>query len=350
MRRLAWGLVLVWILSPAHGDVESAQYFVSRARKALAADKLEEAGRFLEKSLAEKAGFAPAHFVYADLEQRRGRTGEAVRHLEACVEQGGREGAGAEEREAAAIARKRLAALDRPRAEWRTIVDDYVASLLDLADRSKKKNPELAQACLRRILQIRPDDPEAQRRLGALTGGGEAPEERGIRLWNGKDLSNWTGDAPVWTVKDKILTGTAGTGAYWNRVKGEVKGDFTLVCEMRVIRNTDEDPLFGITFAAAGPYSHYGLWLWPEGWRLEQQKAEHERGDLERRNIKRLGARFDRYAWHTYRIVARGGKVCCYVNGRKLFDHKFSDRSLDGFVGLWIQDCTVEVRRFVRMR
>ena len=114
---------------------------------------------------------------------------------------------------------------------------------------------------------------------------------------------------------------------------------------MRVKEDLGKDPLFGIVIGIRGSYDHFGMWIWPESWRLEHQTGEHERAELARRDFK-SHKDYDASEWNTYRLEVEGKKITGYVNGRKIWSTSGAVRELDGFVGCWVQERTVEIRTF----
>jgi len=95
-------------------------------------------------------------------------------------------------------------------------------------------------------------------------------------------------------------------------------------------------------------YDPRRLWIWPESWRLEHQTGEQERDELHRelfRNFEGGDIRLSRF--HTYRVEVRGKKVTGFVNGKRIWSTSGAVRTLDGFVGFWVQEQTVEIRRVV---
>lgn len=350
MRRSALLVGAVLALSHAlHADEDAAGYFVQRGGKALADGQLDQAKEMFLKSLGEMDGYIPALLGLARVAQARDDTAEAVRQLEVCLKQPEARTLGRNERDALARAKALLDEIDRPRGELRRIHDEYVSGLLKLAQRSVEKKPLVARECLERILRLRPNHPSARKMLAALSEGGAEPET-GNRLWNGKDLANWTGGPPIWTVKDGVLLGEAGGASYWMRARSEVKGDFVLECELRIVKDSGTDPLFEICFGADGAYHNHGLWLVDDEWRLVLRKGEQDRADLRVRKFKLVDKSFNLFRWQTYRIEVKGRRISCWLGTKKIFDHKTPADEIDGFIGLSLQHRSVEIRRLVLRR
>jgi hypothetical protein len=205
----------------------------------------------------------------------------------------------------------------------------------------------LARACLERVLRLDPEHDEARKLLAALGGTPPARKETGTLLWNRKDLSNWTGGPPWWTVRGSILRGEVREQGYWMRAKHEVTGSFVLECEMRVVENCGSLPLLEICFAASGPYRHHALWVSDHDWVLALSKTEGHHDELRKREFVLVQKGFNPSQWHTYRIEVKGRRITCYLGEKEIMNHKTPADDLGGFVGLKLQDRVVEIRRLV---
>jgi tetratricopeptide (TPR) repeat protein len=337
--------VFLALVVAARADEETARFFVAKGRDAFAAADWEKVDHWAQRALEEEKDYAPARLLLADAAERQGRRADAITHLEACLAQEGRGDLAEEAQRAVRDARERLAKLDEARFELERIVEDYVKQALALAEREAQKNPELARECWRSVLLVQPGNAEAANRLEAPAAPPEP--EAGTPLFNGKDLADWTGGEPSWTFCDGLLVGSVVDTASVTRHKEEVKGDYSLVCELRVAEDTGDNPLCGIVFGLRGSYDHFGLWIWDDHWRYEHQTAERERATLHRCEYRTHKEKYDRFAWNTYRIDVEGKRVTAWVNGRKIWSMSGAVRSLDGFPGLWVQEQTIEVRKFV---
>ncbi len=345
MRKAPGGLAaLLLLLASAGGDEESATYFLGRGREALAAGDLDRARDFLAKSLGEREGYPPALVAMAELARREGRKEEAIRHLDACLAQRDRGDLSAAEKEAMEAARKMLGGLDEGRAEFAKLVAEYCEDLAKLA--RSTKDGDLSKECWRAILVVDPANAEARERLAGGPGGSK-PVPQGTPLFNGKDLENWNGGPPEWTVSGGILQGRIVEKATAIRPERIIKGDFSLLCELRVKEDLGDDARCAILFAVRGMHDHFGLWLWDDSWRLERHTEQTKWSDLQRHSYRRFSDRFKRTEWHAYRIRVDGKRVRCYVDDKQIMDFTGPDRDLDGPVGLWIQDQAIEVRRFL---
>jgi len=342
-RRLLLVLVLA-LAAAARADEESALYFLGRAKEALAANDLDKAAEFLEKSAHEKEGYPPTLVALAELAKRRGDRESAVKYLNDCLERRGSGDPTKAEREAFAAAEKMLGELDAAGAQFRKLVADYLADVVRLARNAK--DPAFAKECWRTVLLLDPDNKEARDGMAAAdtaSRGGAPPA--GTPLFNGKDLDGWIDRRSPWSVEDGILRGRI-DGASANRTEKPLTGDYTLTCEMRVKEDVGGEPIFGILFGMKGTYDHFGLFMWDESWRIERHFEEHRRSDLARCTYKHLSGKFSRNDWHTYRIEVEGKRIRAFVDDREIGDTRAADRGLDGPVGFWLQDLAVEIRSF----
>jgi len=333
-------VVLLLVLGPfVRADKETALFFVKKGRDAATREDYTKAERWLQRALKEEKKYAPALLALAEVAQAQGNRDQAISHLEACV---AGDGVSDPERKAMDKARSQLKQLDAARFDFQRMRDAYVKKLAALATRGAKSNPDLARECWRLVLLVDPGNAEAKRYQG---GGGNDEADEGIPLFNGRNLDEWTGSRPAWTVRDGHMFGRVADAANVTRHKHEANGKFTLVCEMRVLEDIGDDPLFGIVLGMRGSYDHFGLWIWPKGWRLEHQTGEHERDELARRTFRSHKAKYDRFAWNTYRIDVDGKRITGFVNSKKIWSTSGAVRSLDGHVGCWVQEQSVEIRK-----
>ncbi len=293
-----------------------------------------------------RAALRPVLLVAAELARVQDRPNDAVGHLEACVALDGAADLTDEERAAIRKAREMLKNLDPARSAYEKMVEGYVKRMTALAERSVK-DPRLAKECWRHIHLVRPDDPIAKRHAAGV---GVAGED-GTVLFNGKSLEGWSAGPPQWTVRDGVMIGNAPDSAAVNRCLHEVKGDFTFTVEARVVTNLGKNPVFGILFGVRGSYDHFGLWIWPESWRFGHKTGEHKTDELHRRLFRSSGSKnYKPSKFNLYRIEVRGKRVTAFVNDLKIWSTSGAVRSLDGFVGFWVQERKVEVRRVVLKR
>ncbi|MHC4472108.1 MAG: family 16 glycoside hydrolase [Planctomycetota bacterium] len=349
MRWLLCLLALTLALAaPLAADEEAARYFTERGRKALSESDWKEAEKNFRKAIVEKADFLPALLGLAEAVIGCGDREGGIVHLEVCLEQGHREPLSPEEREALDRAVEIFKKLDRPRYEYRKLVGDYVARLLALARQHQAKSPALARRCLERVAKVCPDHPEAKAfrvDVGTVAAVPKASEDE-IPLFNGEDLEGWSGGPPVWSVKDGVFVARVGDGARWIRHNQELEGDYTLLFDVKVAKDTGPHPRVALCFGLYGPYEYWSLDVFKGSLTFTRHNGSAEEVDkLHKVHFYELKGGFDRQAWNAIRICVKGGKVMFMVNDRKLHEHKPASKSFDGFVGLVVQDCTAEFRK-----
>jgi tetratricopeptide (TPR) repeat protein len=340
VRRIALLLPLV-LAGPVVADTDTALFFVKKARDAAAEEDYEKAEHWCRRAIQEEKGFPPALLALAEIALAQENRAEALEHLEACVAQE-KKGLSDEGRQAVREAQLQLKKLDAARFEFKRMADGYVRAVLALARREAKRKPQLARECWRNALLVDPANAEAAAKLGSA---GETAAA-GTPLFNGKDLDGWTDAEPQWTAPCGNLVARAVPGSTTvNRYKKEIHGNYSLVCELRVEEDLGKYPLFGILFGLRGNYDHFGLWGWPEEWRLEHSTGENERSELARRTFRTHKEKYSRFDWNTYRIDVEGKRITSFVNGRKIWSTSGAIRSMDGFVGFWVQELVVEIRK-----
>ncbi|MEM9283581.1 MAG: DUF1080 domain-containing protein [Verrucomicrobiota bacterium] len=208
-----------------------------------------------------------------------------------------------------------------------------------------------------------------------LAGCGGAPEEQGAAeeqaasevsstetLFNGKDLTGWTGDPANWSVVDGVIVGqtTEESPLPYNQFliwEGEVE-DFVLSVDLRL---TSDGNNSGIQYRSQlrpdlGEYvvSGYQCDMHPFVWANGMVYHEKGRGIICKRGMKAvvtpegkakvveelpLEPEFDPTQWTTYKITATGNRLVHEVNGTKtaeLVDHDEEGRSLKGLIAFQI--------------
>ncbi|MEE8106021.1 MAG: family 16 glycoside hydrolase [Planctomycetota bacterium] len=339
-------VVLLLLGSVALADEESARYFLQRAMTELDKKRFEKAEKFLDKSLEEQTDYAPAHVGYAQLDRARGRRKSAIAHLEACLAQKDRKDLSPDEKQAMKLAADLMAQLDRARVEFQKMVDAHIKRLMELADKSAAKKPDLATAAYRSVLALDPEHKAAKQGL-AEASGEAVPQSRGERLFNGRDLEGWSVRPPDWRVEDGLMKGKISEAAILNWKRRPVAGDFTLHVELRIVEATSDAPMCGIVFGIASTFDHFGLWIMEDGWALDRQKVEGKRKELASKKFQTGTRAFKTDGWHTYRIDRRGKRITCFCDTKKLWTFAGADRPFDGHMGIWLQDQSIEVRHFV---
>jgi len=208
-----------------------------------------------------------------------------------------------------------------------------------------------------------------------------------ISLFDGKDLTGWTGDPRLWSVKDGAITGQTtpenpakgNTFLIWTN--GTV-GDFELRCSFKVIANNDKG------FANSG-IQYRSKVLDPNKWVVGGYQADMEagptytgilyeermtRGIMAARGEKviwtadcnkqvtgsfgsadELGKAVKQGDWNDYVIIAKGNHLQHFINGKQtvdVTDDCESKRAMDGVLALQLhagEPMTVQFRN-LRLR
>ncbi|MEN8151267.1 MAG: tetratricopeptide repeat protein, partial [Planctomycetota bacterium] len=266
----------------AVADEDAAKYFTSRGRKALEEKNLAEAERQFNKAVSEWKTHAPAILGLAEVAIARNDDKQAIDYLATCLKL--RESAAGSEEGLAAVKRAEelLKKLDRPRYDYRQLVDRYVADLMKLAKSSLKENRDLARRCAERVLLVDPEHAEAKAVLeeagpAPAKEAAEASSEKNVRqLFNGENLDNWFGVGDVWRVADGIVTARTGGDAYGIRSKERAEGDYTVTFEMRTLQDTSTPPMIGMAIAYRGEYERQVLNVFTNAVAFVKQKGTHE--------------------------------------------------------------------------
>jgi len=193
-------------------------------------------------------------------------------------------------------------------------------------------------------------------------------------LFNGEDLSGWTGDPAVWSVEDGVIVGKTSAEApiehntflIW---EGGEPGDFELTLSFKMIPGDDQR------------YTNSGIQYRsrvddPEKWIVGGYQADFEygerfsgilyeergRGILAQRGQKvvltqsddpkkpkievvetlgdpeELQAAIDRDGWNEYRIVAEGNHLRQYINGKLMADitDKTAEAASEGVIAFQV--------------
>ena len=188
--------------------------------------------------------------------------------------------------------------------------------------------------------------------LGTLAIAGEK------QLFNGKDLTGWKGVPEFWSVKDGCLTGQTtndvmvkeNTFLVWQ--DGEV-GDFELTFKYKIVDATGEGKGFGNSgvqyrskvvkpeyFVVSGYQADFevgqtysGILYEEKGRGILAKRGEkvvvHEGDAPNKPKIEKLGevgvsaeiqAGIKQADWNEYRIVAKGGHLQHFINGKQTVD------------------------------
>ncbi|MFO0934206.1 MAG: family 16 glycoside hydrolase [Planctomycetota bacterium] len=351
LRRCCWPLLAIAAVIGAvavHADRKAADFFVQRGEKALRAKDWAEAQGLFRKAIDEEAGHMPALNGLGDARYGAGeRAGaiEAWRQVVAASEGGAT--VPPAWTEVLARAKTRLADLEASEAAFAKLLDGRVAALLELADRWREKDPDVAVKALREVLRLKPGHPGATEALQGL--GGTAASEW-TTIFDGADLSGFVEPDPtVWKLVNGVMVGdlTGGTYMFWTQ--GRSEGDFDVRMEARITKAYTARRALLLAGAVASKYqaTQCGA-LGPE---LVVRETDGEMGDerselAHRESIAALPPAYDLSDWTSYELQFRGPKVRFVLNGTLLAECPRRPNRTQGKAAIVLQDARVEVRRF----
>lgn len=199
-------------------------------------------------------------------------------------------------------------------------------------------------------------------------------------LFNGKDLTGWSGNPANWSVVDGTIVGTTSDDnpLPYNQFliyEGEPVDDFELTAELKL---TSEGNNSGMQYRSQlrpdlGEYvvSGYQCDMHPFVWANGMLYDEKGRGILAKRGMEAvitpegkamqvgdLGEEpeFNTGEWSTYKVTARGNHLVHEVNGVRtvdVYDHQESERELSGVIAFQIHKgpaMKVEIRNVTLKR
>jgi outer membrane protein assembly factor BamB len=206
----------------------------------------------------------------------------------------------------------------------------------------------------------------------------EASEKGFVRIWNGTDLSGWSGDPEVWSVRDGAITGETGNGVQLEHNSflvwtGGRPADFELRLEYRLRggnsgiyfhaeKKESGEPLIG----PQADISHDHEWTGDiMEWKKRDLLAERgERVRIDKDGKKHVVGSVGDPAklldhvkddgWNDYHVIARGNRVTLEINGVLMCELTDEDprRATAGHLALQVHvgpPMTVEFRN-IRIR
>ena len=176
-------------------------------------------------------------------------------------------------------------------------------------------------------------------------------------LFNGEDLTGWSGDAKFWSVKDGVIHGTThehkANGNTFLVYQGEDVGDFHLSFEARCVDNNSgvmfrSSLVKGNPFAMAGyqcdihpkaPFTAmiYGERMGKRGIIITRgQKMVIDEGGKKNVISQEKPKAVDISDWNTYEVVCKGNHIIQKLNGKVAIDLVDNDpgKLLSGKIGL----------------
>ncbi len=140
-----------------------------------------------------------------------------------------------------------------------------------------------------------------------------ATTENALQLFNGKDLSGWSGNTELWTVENSEIVGkTSGLKQNEFLVSDLSVGDFKLTVEIKLVGNAGNS---GIQFRSVaregGSVEGYQADVGAGWWgKLYEEHGRALMWDKSGEEFVKLGD------WNTYTIEATGPKIATLINGK----------------------------------
>ena len=190
-----------------------------------------------------------------------------------------------------------------------------------------------------------------------------AKEAGSVKIFNGKDLSNWTFDlltkekikmSDVWSVKDGILSCKGKPKGYI--MTKNVYSNYALIVEWRWKPGT-KGGNNGVLVHASTPRVHN---IWPKS--LEVQLQHQHAGDFweiqeyvtqKDQKFPKKGRRYTNYndgaendlgEWNRMKVICKNDEIIVYVNG-KLVNHGIKCSATKGKICLQSEGAAIEYRK-----
>ncbi len=144
-----------------------------------------------------------------------------------------------------------------------------------------------------------------------------ATEENATAFFNGKDLSGWLGNPMLWKVDNGEIVGKTSGLARNEFLKSEIAAeDFRLTLQVKLKANEGNS---GVQFRSEalpdGEMKGYQADVGPGWWgKLYEENGRALLWDKSGEEFVKPGE------WNAYEIVAKGGKIQTFINGRKCVD------------------------------
>ncbi|MGB7160312.1 MAG: family 16 glycoside hydrolase, partial [Tepidisphaeraceae bacterium] len=136
-------------------------------------------------------------------------------------------------------------------------------------------------------------------------------------IFNGKDLTGWSGDKSVWSVESGEIVGKTATGLKKNAflVSDLTAGDFRLTLEVKLTPNEANSGIQFRSEAIAGEVKGYQADAGAGWWgKLYEEHGRALLWDKPGDQHVKVGE------WNTYEIVAVGSRIMTALNGKKCVD------------------------------
>jgi hypothetical protein len=343
-RRLLVLLLVAWLSGTTAADRETAEFVAQRADKALVARSWAEAEGLYRKALEEDATLLRARLGLGEALLGSGQRAAGIAEIRQFVDEAGALAAPTPALAALlAKARKRLVEMDTLGTELDQRIDAHVAALVAFAGRWREKDPDIAVEALEQALRLRPGQAKAAEALDGLRQRAPAVV---TALFNGKDATGWTWlQPPMWQVRDGILVAKADGQGFLARTDTQVRGEFDVRMEARFVLDWGNARTFLLCPCMKQEFDTMRFGVRKEHLIWEEVTAADDVETYGTVRITEIEPAFDLMAWNVYELRYGKSEVTALVNGRELFRKPRPAARDGGFVGLLVEDCTVEFRR-----
>jgi len=343
-------LVLLFPLLLVRGDAVTAKFLVERGRASLEEDDVPAARGHFEKALAEEERYLPAILGLAEVAIREGDKEAAGRHLTMLTRQDGQKGLTGDEQKAVEAAAGIFHEFDPVQYEFVKMMGGFEQRMIALAKKHAKQDPNLARLCLSKVLAVSPDHSEAQNMLDALGLAAELwPDARRLDLL-AKNLGDWSHEKTIWSVEGQWIRAKPGPGSFVATHEDKVGGDFAVLADIRIVEDTGDVPKCGLMVGWVGYSDFYSLQI-VKGYFLFCVRNPDRSTTLVQKDWATECPDFDPSKWNSFAIIVKGGMAKVFVNSKELLRYTATPaRPFDGYVGLFAQHQTYNVRKFVLLK
>lgn len=335
------------------GDTELARFLVEGARDDLAKKRYDDALKKLAKARAEDTTLLEAAYWTGMVHDARKDPRAALAAYRAFkVGYDEKKASGATSKEEDALLPRVTARLDvlaASETELGRLRDAYVAQLYAFAEENFVRDPAVTTRALRLLLEVRPSHAPARKLLEKL-GVAEAAEVAadtdplGVRAWEDLIAGRVFSEADGFEYGDgSMFFGRATGQAVTPRGMERSTARYVLDAELRFTEATG-DRVFGLVFGNVGDRM-YMLMVCPQKLDLVLvQQGGRSSGTFA---TKRLKTSIERDTWVRCTLVVDGPKIEVSLDGKPELESEAKEHpDLDGIVGVYAQQCRVELRRF----
>jgi len=337
-------LVFLAFVPGVLADRDAAVYFSGRGDKALQEKDWVAAEEHYRKAIEEDETYLPARLGLAEALLGAEKRAAAIEEFRTCVRECEKAPDSKETQTILETARKRIKEIDEAGSALEEIIDSHVKELLALARRWKKKDPQLFEVILRRILKLRPDNAAA---VTLLEKAGMSATSKTVSLFNGRDLTGWSMGFPTFQVKDGMIIAEIRDSAIMGRSETYCKGDFDIRAEMKFLEARPGPPLFGLIGGFRGDmnYCIFGFLTGMVTWEDYTDGTDSGRRTILAKQPEAFGDPILQENWNTFELQFRGREIIAVVNGKVIAKDRRPPERDEGFVGIIVQNAKVAFKK-----